>query len=96
MATPFKDVAKANQVGLDVGMGVGERIAHTRLCGEVDDATRFFSAEKGFYRLAIGNIPLDELEVAVGLQLLQAGTLELGVVIVIEVVDADDVITTLK
>ena len=96
VAAAFQQIAEADQVGLDVGIGVLQRISHAGLAGQVDDAVEFLGGEQVFYHDAVGNVAAHELEVWVGLELLQARQLEFGIVVVVEVVDADHFITPLE
>ncbi len=47
VAATFEDVAKTDQVGLYIGVGILEGIAHTRLGGEVDDMVGLFAIKQG-------------------------------------------------
>jgi len=52
--------------------------------------------EQVFRHHAVGDVVLEEAEVGVGLELFQPRQLERGVVVVVEVVDADDLVAALE
>ena len=65
MAAGFEDVVKAGQVAFDIGVRVGDGIAHPCLCGEVDDDIRAGLGEKLPDQCPVGNRPPDKLPSAV-------------------------------
>jgi hypothetical protein len=104
VAAALEHVAEAHQVGLDVGGGVLERVAHAGLGGQVHHpaggaggqglAVGRLAAEGGLQGGAILQAGLDQGEgsAAAGGQLLQLGqsrALEGGVEVGIEVVEAE-------
>ena len=93
VAAAFQDVHEADDVAVDIGMRVFDRVAHAGLGGEVDDAVEFFFGEELFDALAIGDIHLHEAEAGVRLQARQAVALELRVVVIIQIVEADHLVT---
>ena len=78
VAAAFEDVAEADQVALDVGLRVLQRIAHAGLRGEVDDALGPLPREQRLERLGIGDVDLLEAEAGVRLELLQPRQLGVG------------------
>ena len=84
----------ADQVGLDIGAGVDQAVAHAGLGGEVDDAV---GVAAGFgQRRRIGDVAAHEAEIVVFLQPRQPRFLQRHVVIVVEIVDADDGVAALE
>ena len=62
VAAAFKEIDESDEVGVDVGVGVFERVAHSRLGGEVDDDGEGPALEEGFDFRAIGDVDFVELE----------------------------------
>ncbi len=88
----LKQIDEADEVGLGIGLRIDERVAHAGLGGEVDDALEVFLAEEFGHARGIGDVELDEAKARMVGQLLQARLLQADVVIVVEVVDADDLV----
>lgn len=61
MAARLKDIVETNDIALDVGVGVLDAIAYTRLCGEVDNDVEFVFGEEVIDQGLVGQIALDEL-----------------------------------
>jgi hypothetical protein len=96
MPTALEHVHEADEVAVHVGMGVLQRIAHASLRREVDDAVEAFGREEGFHARPVGDVELDEAESVVRLQAGQPVLLEPDVVIVVEIVQADDLVAALE
>ena len=90
VAAGFEDVIEAGQVGVYVGVRVGDAVAHAGLGGQVDHDVRLVDLEQDLDHGFIGDIGLDKREIGVFLQLGQAGLLDADIVVVVHVVDADD------
>ena len=90
VAAGFEDVVETGQVGVYVGVRVGDAVAHTGLGGQVDHDVRLVDLEQDLDHSFIGNIGLDKREVGELLQFGQAGLLDADIVVVVHVVDADD------
>ena len=86
----LQDIAETDQIGIDVGMGVFERIAHTGLGGEIDDPLRPVGAERPVNGFPIFQRNADFGEAGVIIEPRQAGFFQGDIVIVVDVVDADD------
>ena len=84
----FEDVQGAGDVALDVVVGVGERVAHARLRGEVHDAIRR-GGERGGDGVLIAQVGAPELERGLGGEPGEPGLLELRVVVGVHVVEPD-------
>ena len=86
----FEDVQEPDDVALHIDMGVLGGITHAGLGGEVDHAVGFVLLKEGLYCGAVGQIGV---HVAVGGRVGKAGKpglLEIHIIVVVEVVDADD------
>ncbi len=82
---------------LDIGIGVFERIAHPGLCGEVDDAGEVLvGRDQGEHAVAIGDVELGKDKIWQDVQLGEPRLLQPRVVIVVDVVDADDAVTAVQ
>ena len=80
----------AHDVGLDVDIGIDQRMAHAGLGREVHDAVEVaVLLGQRQHGVAVGNVGLEEGEALVLAQRLQPGELQDGVVIGAEIVDAD-------
>ena len=90
VAAALEDVEKAFEVCLLVDEGVGYRIPYSRLRGEVEDNVRRRFREQGFKPLKIADVKFARGEARELFQDRRAVALELHVVVVAEVVDADD------
>ena len=88
----FEDVVEADEVALDVGIGVDDAVADTGLCSEVDDDLGCVCREYVLYLCLVGDVAFDkgELSLLGFLDFFQAFFLQADVVVVVEVVDADD------
>jgi hypothetical protein len=64
LATAFEHVHEADQIAVDVGVGVEQRVAHAGLGGQVDHALETFAGEQCGHRRPIGDIHLDEAKIA--------------------------------
>lgn len=91
-------VGMSNQVGLDIGGGIIDRMADAGLCPEMDDRVDAMMVGNPSYRFAIGQIHLDEGELLAirHQQRLQPVMFQLGGVIAIQIVEADDAISPCK
>ncbi len=86
-AARFEDVGEANQVRLNVGVRVLERVAHPGLRREVQHRVRFGARKDALQRGAIRDVLVMEAEARM-LQALQARLLQLHRVVVGQAVDA--------
>ena len=92
VAAALQHMAKAHQVGLDVGGRVLDRIAHPSLGRQVHHLLRLVRSEGRLHRASILQIGLDQLEgsarsLCCGLQLCQPRPLQGRVVVGVEVVE---------
>src|SRR3546814_850593 len=87
----FEDMKAADQIALDIGSGLVDRIADPRLAGEVDDDVGRERVDRPVERLAILEHRLDRAEAGVLEEILVPPALEQRVVIIGHAVIADDV-----
>ena len=64
VAACFEDVEKAHEVAGQIGVGVGDGIAHTRLRGKVDDLVEMLGGKERVKRLFLFEAHADETEIA--------------------------------
>ena len=89
-AAGFEDVVEADEVALDVGVGVGDGVADAGLRGEVDDDVGVVLVEDLVDEGPVSEVALDEGPGAEGFDFFQAGELDVDVVVVVDGVEADD------
>ena len=90
VAAGFEDVVEADEVGLDVGVGVVDAVTDAGLGGEVNDEVGLVLCEKLVNGGFVGEVAFDEGEVFEAFEFFEAGGFEVRVVVRIEVVEADD------
>lgn len=93
MAAGLEHVEEADEVALQVCARVLDGVADTRLCGEVHHDVEAVLGEQTLDEGGVAQVAAHEGEAAVcvGLgQHAQAGVLDAGVVVAVEVVEADD------
>ena len=62
MAAGFEDVIEADEVGLDVSVGIGDAIAHASLGSQIHDNMRLILGENAVDEGAVGYVAADECE----------------------------------
>ncbi len=107
VSAALEDVQKADDVGIDILVGVVEGVAHAGLGGQVYDPVEAAFLEKAFHRRPVFQLHADKAEFRIfaalyrrspgfGLaaysQLIQAGEFELGVVIAVDGIYAYDAV----
>ena len=90
MPAQLQHVDEADQVAVDVGVRILERVAHAGLRGEMDHAAEAVLVEQRFERRR-DPCRSSSRDLDVGAQRGDAIALELRIVVVVEVVQADDV-----
>ena len=90
MTATFQDIRERHQIAVNVGVGVRQRIAHTSLGREVDDSLRPDAPEQFGRALPVRQVQLPELESWPTQKLLQPILLQGGIVVVVQVVHAED------
>ncbi len=89
MAATFENVREADQIGVDIGVRIDQRMAHAGLRREMDDIAKPMLGEVRRHARAVGEIELDEREARQPRQFGQARVLQLGVVVGVEIVETD-------
>jgi len=92
----FEDVQGADNVTFDVGVRVFQRVTHARLGAEVRDLVEGVLGEQGFHRRAVGKVDASHFEAGVIVEDRGAGLFQRHVVVVVEVVEADDGVTAFE
>lgn len=83
VAAGLKDVVEPDEVALDVGVGVGDAVAHACLGGEVDHYCYLVFGEDRLHGGLVGDGGVDEGPVALQrLYLLQAFILDVDIVVI--------------
>ena len=90
MAAGLEHRQVAGEVGLLVGEGVVDRVAHARLGGEVHDPPRPLGPHQRAEALGVGDVEADHPEAGQGLEPGGPGGLQGRVVVVVEVVHPHD------
>ena len=83
----LEDIVEANEVGLDIGIGVGDAVADTGLCGEIHHDLRLVLREYPVNESLVRNISLYEYKIRILLQFLQTLFLQTDIIIIIHIVD---------
>ena len=96
MAATFENVQRADDVALDVGMRVFYRVANTGLRGKVNDLVESLVRKQGFHRITVGEIDAHHLEFVVIVQHGRTRFFQADIVIVIEIIEANDGVAALE
>ena len=96
MAAGLEHVHETDDVAVDVGVGVLQRVAHAGLRGQVDDALGRELAERGVQRRAILQRRPHEPEAGVRQQPVQPRLFQPGVVVAVEVVVSEHFVAALE
>ena len=86
----FKDLKRPDDIGLQVGTRVLDRVAHACLCGEVDNSVGLMGLEKLQHDVSLFDPFLHKGELWISQQRIKARLLEAHVIIVSQCVNADD------
>jgi hypothetical protein len=76
VAAAFENIGEADDVALDVGVRILQRVADAGLRGQVNDLVEFFGGKQRVHPGAISDIQFDEAEVGMAGQSGQAAFLE--------------------
>ena len=102
MTTALENIVETDEVALDVGIGIGDRITHTCLSSKIDDHRWLLLSEEMIEGLHVGDVTLDKLPVLLTfvitwmklgrkvVELLETFELNVHVVIVVQAIDTDD------
>src|SRR5579872_6625010 len=96
VATRFENVHEADKITLHISLRIGQRIAHARLGREVNHHIESVLLEQAVQRSGIDKIGMDELEGRASPKHIEPGMFQTHIVIVIEVVEADDRATRIE
>ncbi len=96
MAAALQHVEEARDIGVDISVGVAERVADARLRREMDHAGHALFGESGLDRRPVAQIGADEAKSLVLLEAGEPGLLEGDVVIGAEIVEADDLVAAVE
>src|SRR6185312_3659569 len=96
VAAAFEDMQEAGEIGIDVAVRVVERVAHPSLRREMDYTLGLFAGEGGLDGRPVAKIGFEEAEAFALLQPGEACLLERHVVIGIEIVEADHLVTAVE
>ena len=86
MPTAFEYIDEADEIGIDVGMGIDERIADSGLGGKIDHGVEAIFIKEGGHRLTIGEIDVDMDKARTFSQSGHAMPLQLRIIVVVEVI----------
>jgi hypothetical protein len=90
MSTTFEDVQESDDVGLGKGVRIAQRMTDADLCRQVDNIVEAVRGKQFRHNIAICDIPLLEMEVRESGEFVQAGILQVGVIVGIKIVERDD------
>ena len=96
MSTSLEHVDEPDDIGIHIGMGMVERVAHAGLSSEMDDTLKRVLGEQPRHGFAVGDIQLDERKAVTPAELGQSGPLQVRIVIGVEIIDADHFIAAVK
>ena len=91
VAAGLEDVVETDEVALDVCAWVGDAVTHASLGCKVYDNVWLVAGKELVHQCLVGNVALDEGEVSELTECCKALFLDVDVVVVVHVVDADDV-----
>src|SRR5712692_7627651 len=96
VATALQDVLKSEDVGVDVGIGIFDRIPHSGLRGQMDHAFRLVLTEKILNGVGIAHVAVDERKSVRFSQLVEPSLFQSRIVVRIEIVDPDDALAAIE
>jgi hypothetical protein len=96
VAAAFKYIERADDVALDMGVRLFQRMAHPRLSAQMHDALESFGGEQPRHRVTVGQVHMDEPESSAPLEPGETGLLERHVVVVIQVVESDNLVAAIE
>ena len=92
----LEDVQEALRLASTYACGLDERVAHARLGREVDHALRLRLGEEAAHAVGVGDVEALEAKAARAAQEIEPRFLQPRVVVVVDVVDADDVVAAVE
>src|SRR3990172_10945925 len=88
MPASLDNVAESNQIGVNIGLGISDRISHACLGRQMHYGVELLFLKKLRHCFPIDDIELLEFELAMVLYALEARFLQPDIVIVIHIIDA--------
>jgi hypothetical protein len=92
VAAAFEHIEEAREIGIDIGVGIDQGMSHAGLRSEMHDGGKTIRRKQLRHELAFGKVRPDEFEIRGCLELRDPGLFQMGIVISIEVVEADHLI----
>ena len=89
----FEHVCECHEIAVNVGVGIRQRMAHSRLSREVDDSLGSNASEQFGRALPVRQVQLSEMESRPLKKLRQSILLQDWIVVVVQVVHAEDFVT---
>ena len=96
MAAALENIHKANQIGLDIGVGIFQRIANTGLCRQIDHPVRARVGKNTVHRGSVLNGGAREAEAGMWHEPGESRLFQRDIIIVIQIINSDDLITTFQ
>ena len=96
VSTAFENVSESDQIGIDIGLGIGDRISYPCLRRQMHYGVELLFLKKLRHGFPIDDIELLEFEMAMVLYALEARFLQPDIVIVIHIIDATHRIAPLQ
>src|SRR5690606_36752415 len=96
VAATLQDMQESSYVAVHIHVRILRRIAHTRLCGEIDHPLRLMRGESRLDRCPVGKISMDMGVSGLILESREPGLLKVDVIVVGHVVDADHFVAALE
>ncbi len=90
LAAAFEHIEEADQIGVDVGVRIDQRIANAGLGGEMHDVGKPVRREQRGHRVAVCEIGLLEAKLRERRKLREPRLLQSRIVVGVEVVEADN------
>ena len=95
-AAGFKQVQKTDHVTVNVSPWILQRVPHAGLGSQVDHLLKTMLLEKRLQRLFLQEVELLELESRRAIKLCKPILFQLGIVVIVEVIDSDNLHTVLE
>lgn len=94
VAASFKNIGEPDHITVDVRQWILDGITHPRLSGKIDNALELLLFEQGGDALAVREVHLNEAKIRVLLKLRQSRFFQRDFVVIIEIVQSDNLITS--
>jgi hypothetical protein len=92
----FQNIGEADQVGVDIGVRISERVSHARLRRQMNDDGKAMPRKQCRHRHAIRHIKHFELKARVVAQNIEPSRLQPWIVIGIEIVEPHNAVAGLQ